>query len=141
MAAKVTVAATLFKNLFGESAGTKALPALVALSALGHLLGVAFTVRKSPYTFSIYYERLTLGSANSARIGKGWRSAFLKPLYGEQTVSNSNLQSDTSPGRHDSLHLRSASGRCFHFHCQLVDVPDDRFAYSDHGWISQAAPY
>ncbi|KAK7433025.1 hypothetical protein QQZ08_000498 [Neonectria magnoliae] len=42
--AKVTVAATLFKNLFGESAGTKALPALVALSALGHLLGVAFTV-------------------------------------------------------------------------------------------------
>ncbi|KAH6990093.1 amino acid transporter [Ilyonectria destructans] len=44
LAAKVTVAATLFKNLFGESAGTKALPALVALSALGHLLGVAFTV-------------------------------------------------------------------------------------------------
>ncbi|TDZ39286.1 High-affinity methionine permease [Colletotrichum spinosum] len=44
IAAKVTVAATLFKNVFGESAGTKALPALVALSALGHLLGVAFTV-------------------------------------------------------------------------------------------------
>ncbi|RAL65394.1 hypothetical protein DID88_000962 [Monilinia fructigena] len=43
-AAKVTVAASLFKNIFGESAGTKALPVLVALSALGHLLGVAFTV-------------------------------------------------------------------------------------------------
>ncbi|KAL3425200.1 amino acid transporter [Phlyctema vagabunda] len=40
----VTVAAVLFKNVFGESAGAKALPALVALSALGHLLGVAFTV-------------------------------------------------------------------------------------------------
>ncbi|KAJ5126732.1 hypothetical protein N7448_007511 [Penicillium atrosanguineum] len=40
----LTIAATLFKNVFGESASTKALPALVALSAIGHLLGVAFTV-------------------------------------------------------------------------------------------------
>ncbi|KAI8306375.1 High-affinity methionine permease [Colletotrichum sp. SAR11_240] len=45
IAAKVTVAATLFENVFGPSAGAKALPALVALSALGHLLGVAFTIR------------------------------------------------------------------------------------------------
>ncbi|CCF46111.1 amino acid transporters [Colletotrichum higginsianum] len=44
IAAKVTVAATLFENVFGASAGAKALPALVALSALGHLLGVAFTI-------------------------------------------------------------------------------------------------
>ncbi|KAF6836445.1 amino acid transporter [Colletotrichum plurivorum] len=44
IAAKVTVAATLFENVFGPSAGAKALPALVALSALGHLLGVAFTI-------------------------------------------------------------------------------------------------
>ncbi|KAH7309206.1 amino acid transporter [Stachybotrys elegans] len=42
--AQVTIAATLFANLFGESAGTKVLPVLVALSALGHLLGVAFTI-------------------------------------------------------------------------------------------------
>lgn len=46
IAAKVTVAATLFENVFGPSAGAKALPALVALSALGHLLGVAFTIRQ-----------------------------------------------------------------------------------------------
>lgn len=46
IAAKVTVAATLFENVFGPSAGAKALPALVALSALGHLLGVAFTIRE-----------------------------------------------------------------------------------------------
>ncbi|KAK1976476.1 amino acid/polyamine transporter I [Colletotrichum cereale] len=45
IAAKVTVAATLFENIFGPSAGVRALPALVALSALGHLLGVAFTIR------------------------------------------------------------------------------------------------
>lgn len=44
--AKVTVAASLFKNIFGDKAGAQALPVLVALSALGHLLGVAFTVRK-----------------------------------------------------------------------------------------------
>ncbi|TQN65724.1 High-affinity methionine permease [Colletotrichum shisoi] len=44
IAAKVTVAATLSENVFGASAGAKALPALVALSALGHLLGVAFTI-------------------------------------------------------------------------------------------------
>ncbi|RDW56405.1 hypothetical protein BP6252_14166 [Coleophoma cylindrospora] len=43
-AAKVTVAASLVENVFGKSAGAKALPILVALSALGHLLGVAFTV-------------------------------------------------------------------------------------------------
>ncbi|KAH8172080.1 amino acid permease domain-containing protein [Sarocladium implicatum] len=44
LTSEVTVAATLFHNMFGESAGTKALPVLVALSALGHLLGVAFTI-------------------------------------------------------------------------------------------------
>ncbi|KAF4975939.1 hypothetical protein FZEAL_7333 [Fusarium zealandicum] len=42
--AEVTVAATLFRNIFGDTAAVKALPALVALSALGHLLGIAFTV-------------------------------------------------------------------------------------------------
>ncbi|KAF4950322.1 hypothetical protein FSARC_13240 [Fusarium sarcochroum] len=42
--AKVTVAATLFQNMFGNTAAVKALPSLVALSALGHLLGIAFTV-------------------------------------------------------------------------------------------------
>ncbi|KAF2725396.1 methionine permease [Polychaeton citri CBS 116435] len=42
--AKVTIASAMFKNVFGESAGTRALPALVAISALGHLLGIAFTV-------------------------------------------------------------------------------------------------
>jgi hypothetical protein len=42
----LTIAASLFKNVFGESAGAKVLPALVAISAVGHLLGVAFTVRK-----------------------------------------------------------------------------------------------
>lgn len=40
----ITIAASLFKNVFGDSAATKALPALVAISALGHLLGVAYTV-------------------------------------------------------------------------------------------------
>ncbi|KAK0386603.1 hypothetical protein NLU13_6438 [Sarocladium strictum] len=44
VASKVTVAAALFHNVFGDSAGTKVLPVLVALSAMGHLLGVAFTV-------------------------------------------------------------------------------------------------
>ncbi|KAL4782555.1 amino acid transporter [Aspergillus varians] len=39
-----TIAASMFKNIFGESAAVKALPALVAISALGHLLGIAFTV-------------------------------------------------------------------------------------------------
>ncbi|KAI8662617.1 hypothetical protein LRP88_06830 [Fusarium phalaenopsidis] len=43
-AAQVTVAASLFRNMFGDTAAVKALPALVALSALGHLLGIAFTV-------------------------------------------------------------------------------------------------
>ncbi|KAJ5771237.1 uncharacterized protein N7511_003288, partial [Penicillium nucicola] len=41
---ELTIAASLFKNVFGETAGAKALPALVAISAVGHLLGVAFTV-------------------------------------------------------------------------------------------------
>ena len=40
----VTVAASLFTNVFGDTAGTKALPALVSLSALGHLIGIAKTV-------------------------------------------------------------------------------------------------
>ncbi|KAJ5852530.1 uncharacterized protein N7529_011915 [Penicillium soppii] len=43
-ASDLTIAASLFKNVFGESAASKALPALVALSAIGHLLGIAFTV-------------------------------------------------------------------------------------------------
>ncbi|GJP96299.1 hypothetical protein CBS115989_9882 [Aspergillus niger] len=42
--ANVTIAASLFRNVFGETAATRALPALVALSAIGHLLGVAFVV-------------------------------------------------------------------------------------------------
>ncbi|GAB1216947.1 hypothetical protein ATERTT37_006168 [Aspergillus terreus] len=41
---EVTIAASMFKNIFGDSAATTALPALVAISALGHLLGIAFTV-------------------------------------------------------------------------------------------------
>ncbi|KAF7552875.1 hypothetical protein G7Z17_g4026 [Cylindrodendrum hubeiense] len=44
IASEVTVAATLFENIFGETAGAKALPSLVAISALGHLLGIAFTI-------------------------------------------------------------------------------------------------
>ncbi|KAH8655250.1 amino acid transporter [Xylariales sp. PMI_506] len=44
LTSKVTVAATLFKNVLGDTAGTKALPVLVALSALGHLLGIAYTI-------------------------------------------------------------------------------------------------
>lgn len=40
----ITIAATLFRNVFGESAGTRVLPALVAISAVGHLLGIAYTV-------------------------------------------------------------------------------------------------
>ncbi|RJE25471.1 Amino acid permease [Aspergillus sclerotialis] len=41
----VTIAASMFKNIFGDSAAITALPVLVAISALGHLLGVAFTVQ------------------------------------------------------------------------------------------------
>jgi hypothetical protein len=44
LASDLTIAASLFNNVFGNSAATKALPALVAISAIGHLLGVAFTV-------------------------------------------------------------------------------------------------
>lgn len=44
MDSDLTIAASLFKNVFGHSAAVKALPALVAISAIGHLLGVAFTV-------------------------------------------------------------------------------------------------
>ncbi|QKX63426.1 uncharacterized protein TRUGW13939_10596 [Talaromyces rugulosus] len=44
ISSKITIAASLFENVFGHSAATKALPALVAISALGHLLGIAFTV-------------------------------------------------------------------------------------------------
>ncbi|ODM22473.1 hypothetical protein SI65_00061 [Aspergillus cristatus] len=44
LSSDLTIAASLFKNVFGESAGTKALPALIAISAIGHLLGIAFTV-------------------------------------------------------------------------------------------------
>ena len=40
----VTVAGSLFQNVFGKNAGTKALPALVSLSALGHLIGLAKTI-------------------------------------------------------------------------------------------------
>ncbi|KAJ6013635.1 hypothetical protein N7540_008226 [Penicillium herquei] len=42
----ITIAATLFRNVYGESAAVKALPALVALSAIGHLLSVAFAVSR-----------------------------------------------------------------------------------------------
>ncbi|KAK9858302.1 hypothetical protein MYU51_019301 [Penicillium brevicompactum] len=44
LASDLTIAASLFRNVFGASAATKALPALVAISAIGHLLGIAFTV-------------------------------------------------------------------------------------------------
>ncbi|KAI9931390.1 hypothetical protein ASPWEDRAFT_103612 [Aspergillus wentii DTO 134E9] len=44
LSSDLTIAASLFNNVFGESAATKALPALVAISAIGHLLGIAFTV-------------------------------------------------------------------------------------------------
>ncbi|TIC30588.1 amino acid transporter [Wallemia mellicola] len=40
----VTVAGSLFSNVFGENAGTRALPALVSLSALGHLIGISKTI-------------------------------------------------------------------------------------------------
>ncbi|KAJ5166930.1 uncharacterized protein N7482_005711 [Penicillium canariense] len=42
----LTIAASLFNNVFGQSAAVKALPALVAISAIGHLLSVAFTVSR-----------------------------------------------------------------------------------------------
>lgn len=44
MSSDITIAATLFRNVYGQSAAVKALPALVALSAIGHLLSVAFSV-------------------------------------------------------------------------------------------------
>lgn len=40
----ITIAATMFGNVFGDTAATKALPALVSISALGHLIGIAKTV-------------------------------------------------------------------------------------------------
>ncbi|KAJ5633849.1 hypothetical protein N7528_001691 [Penicillium herquei] len=46
LGSNITIAATLFRNVYGESAGVKALPALVALSAIGHLLSVAFAVSR-----------------------------------------------------------------------------------------------
>ncbi|KAJ5987225.1 hypothetical protein N7451_011590 [Penicillium sp. IBT 35674x] len=46
MSSDITIAATLFRNVYGQSAAVKALPALVALSAIGHLLGVAFSVSR-----------------------------------------------------------------------------------------------
>ena len=44
LSSDLTIAASLFNNVFGQSAAVKALPALVAISAIGHLLSVAFTV-------------------------------------------------------------------------------------------------
>ncbi|KZF19186.1 methionine permease [Xylona heveae TC161] len=44
IASDLTIAATLFRNVFGQTAASKALPALVAISAIGHLLGIAYTV-------------------------------------------------------------------------------------------------
>ncbi|KAJ5727825.1 hypothetical protein N7493_005645 [Penicillium malachiteum] len=46
LGSNITIAATLFRNVYGESAAVKALPALVALSAIGHLLSVAFAVSR-----------------------------------------------------------------------------------------------
>ncbi|KAJ5578205.1 uncharacterized protein N7459_007169 [Penicillium hispanicum] len=46
LASDTTIAASLFRNVYGHSAAVKALPALVALSAIGHLLGVAFAVSR-----------------------------------------------------------------------------------------------
>lgn len=46
LSSDLTIAASLFNNVFGQSAAVKALPALVAISAIGHLLSVAFTVCK-----------------------------------------------------------------------------------------------
>ncbi|KAJ5682387.1 hypothetical protein N7462_005552 [Penicillium macrosclerotiorum] len=43
LSSDLTIAASLFNNVFGHSAAVKALPALVAISAIGHLLSVAFT--------------------------------------------------------------------------------------------------
>ncbi|KAJ5204483.1 uncharacterized protein N7498_005362 [Penicillium cinerascens] len=42
----LTIAASLFKNVFGQSAAVKALPALVAISGIGNLLSGAFTVSR-----------------------------------------------------------------------------------------------
>lgn len=44
--------------MFGETAATRALPALVALSAIGHLLGVAFVVRKCLFRYPYIPVRL-----------------------------------------------------------------------------------
>lgn len=56
----ITIAATLFRNVFGESAGTRALPALVAISAVGHLLGIAYTIRKHhSHSLPLALRRLT----------------------------------------------------------------------------------
>ncbi|KAJ5224731.1 uncharacterized protein N7469_008234 [Penicillium citrinum] len=46
LSSDLTIAASLFNNVFGQSAAVKALPALVAISAIGHLLSVAFTVSR-----------------------------------------------------------------------------------------------
>ncbi|KAJ5082535.1 hypothetical protein N7532_011578 [Penicillium argentinense] len=46
LSSDLTIAASLFDNVFGHSAAVKALPALVAISAIGHLLSVAFTVSR-----------------------------------------------------------------------------------------------
>ena len=44
LSSDTTIATSLFQNVYGHSAAIRALPALVALSAMGHLLGVAFAV-------------------------------------------------------------------------------------------------
>ncbi|KAJ5728998.1 uncharacterized protein N7483_003506 [Penicillium malachiteum] len=49
LGSNITIAATLFRNVYGESAAVKALPVLVALSAIGHLLSVAFADGTTPF--------------------------------------------------------------------------------------------
>lgn len=133
LASKVTIAATLFKNMFGDSAGTKALPALVSLSALGHLLGIAFTVRTYLFCFLCCYRSVitffflpqrrcpllpkvltTLPSPRHPGTLQRRRHALFQHPHEQPPVQDSHQRPRPALPRQRALHLRAARRRRLH---------------------------
>jgi len=104
----VTIAASMFKNVFGESAATKALPALVAISALGHLLGIAFTVRMLLLPLSPNLLNPKYRSSRDPGTRQRWHLPLPKHYHAEPAFPHSHSRAVCPPSGNNYFYLRTA---------------------------------
>lgn len=104
----VTIAAYMFNNIFGESAATKALPALVAISALGHLLGIAFTVRMLLPLRSPILPNAKSRSSRDPGTRQRWHRPLPKRCHAEPAVPHPHSRAVCPPSGNNYFHLRTA---------------------------------